>query len=117
MILLVQAGERNRALLRQVLEDARQSVTTAADEAQAEAIVLENAAIRTAVIDVAGLSPRVWSLCRLLASRKIPSIVILPRENQQARAAALGHGAQAVLVKPLVAREFVSLVKTLVGQS
>lgn len=117
MILIVEASPKNREMLRKVLEEAEESVAEAADEAAAEAAVHEEPNIRVALIDLAGLSPKVWGLCRLLADRRVPTVIILPRESREARLNAMASGAQAILVKPLVMREFVPFVKSLAGRA
>ncbi len=117
MILIVEAASKNREMLRKVLEEAGEAVAEAADEAAAEAVVREEPDIHVAFIDLAGLSPRVWGLCRFLADRKVPTVIILPRENREARLSAMASGARAVLVKPLVMREFVPFVKSLAGRA
>jgi len=116
MILIVAAAAGNRQVLHRVLVDAGLSVSAVKDEAQAEeAVGLKTGDIRVAVIDLAGLSPRVWSLCRTFSAQKVACVVILPRENREALAQALACGARAVLVKPLVMREFLPLILGLAG--
>ncbi len=114
MILVVEAESRNRELLQGALEKMGHSVLAVANEIEAHAIDLEGTGIRAAVIDLAGLSAEVWGLCRFITAQRVPCLVILPRENRQARAMALASGAQTVLVKPLVMKEFLGIIGSLV---
>lgn len=113
MILIVEAKSRNRKLLQEACERAGHSNVAVADEDEAHGVDVERAGIRVAVIDLAGLSPKVWDLCHSLKARKIACLVILPREDRTARLTAMSSGADAVLVKPLVLRDFFGLIGTL----
>lgn len=113
MILIVEAESKNRELLQKALEQTGRAVMAVANEDEAHGVNPEKAGIRVAVIDLAGLSPKVWNLCRSLKAQSIACLVIMPRENREARTTAMASGAHAVLVKPLAMREFLGIVGSL----
>jgi len=66
-----------------------------------------------ALVDIAGFDARVWEYCERLRERHIPFLVPSPRQAVALKREGAAHGAQAVLVKPLVGRELLLLIDRL----
>ncbi len=111
LILTVDVNQRNLALLAQVLQQAGYrtlpvSTITALDQA------LE-APISLALIDISGFGADIWQRCERLHERAIPLLVISARQSAALRQASAAHGARDMLVKPLVIRELLGLIRSL----
>jgi len=68
-----------------------------------------------ALIDITGFDVRIWSRCRQLYKKNIPFIIISPKQSAVIQQTGLGHGARNVLIKPLVIRELLAAIHSLLG--
>ena len=68
-----------------------------------------------ALIDITGFDVHIWSRCRQLHEKNIPFIIISPKQSIAIQQAGLGHGARNVLVKPLVIKELLVVIHSLLG--
>ena len=68
-----------------------------------------------ALIDITGFDQHIWSRCAQLQENNIPFIIISPKQSAAIQQASLGHGAKSVLVKPLVTRELLTIIRSLLG--
>lgn len=111
LILTVDVNRRNLELLAQVLHQAGYrtlpaSTIAAFDQALEEPISL-------ALVDVSGFGSDIWQRCERLHERALPLLVISARQSAALRQASAAHGARSVLVKPLVVRELLEIIQSL----
>ena len=69
-----------------------------------------------ALIDITSFDRYIWSRCTQLQENNIPFIIILPKQNTSVRLMSLNHGASSVLIKPLVIRELLVIIHSLLGE-
>ncbi|MDW8145195.1 MAG: response regulator [Roseiflexaceae bacterium] len=111
LILTVDANRRNLEVLAQVLHQAGYralpaSTIAAFDQALEEPISL-------ALVDVSGFGSNIWQCCERLRERAVPLLVIAARNSAALQQASVAHGARSVLIKPLVVRELLGLIRSL----
>ena len=69
-----------------------------------------------ALVDIAGFDRAIWERCEGLRHHKIPFLVLSPRQSAAIQQASLTHGARGVLIKPLVVRELLGLIRSLLEE-
>jgi DNA-binding response OmpR family regulator len=67
-----------------------------------------------ALVDIAGFDRTVWERCEALRQHKIPFLVLSPRHSAALQQASFTHGASGVLIKPLLVRDLLGLIASLV---
>lgn len=113
LILAVDSNRRNVELLGQFLSKEGYQVISANDLQEFEQALNEPAEISLALVDIAGFNRQIWELCQQLQARSIPFLIISPRQSATLQQESLEHGARSMLVKPLVIRELLRLVRSL----
>ncbi len=68
-----------------------------------------------ALIDITGFDQHIWSRCAQLQQNNVPFIIISPKQSAMIQQASLGHGAKSVLIKPLVIRDLLAIISSLLG--
>jgi len=68
------------------------------------------------LVDIAGFDRAIWERCEGLRHHKIPFLVLSPRQSAAVQQASLTHGARGVLIKPLVVRELLGLIHSLLEE-
>ena len=68
-----------------------------------------------ALIDITGFDRNIWSRCAQLQEINIPFIIISPKQSIAIHQASLGYGAKNVLIKPLVTKELLTIIRSLLG--
>jgi DNA-binding response OmpR family regulator len=64
-------------------------------------------------VDITGFDRSIWERCELLRNQSIPMIVISPKQSATIRQETLAHGADSLLVKPVVTRELLGVIRHL----
>jgi DNA-binding response OmpR family regulator len=113
VILAVDRNHRNLELLSQFLEREGYQTRPAATLEDFDQALAEANGIGLALVDIAGFDRAIWERCEELRHHKIPFLVISPKQSAAIQQASLTHGARGVLIKPLVAREFMGLIGSL----
>lgn len=114
LVLLVNRNRHNLALLvRYVEREGYQTLSVLNLEAFDKALA-EMEKIALALVDVTGFNAAIWERCDRLYQLAVPFLVIAPRNLSVLQHAGMTHGAQGVLVKPLVPNELLGLVHNLV---
>lgn len=116
VILAVNHNPRNLALLSQVLRNEGYQLFPALDLAAFDRAIARAETIRLALVDIAGFDERVWERCERLRVRKIPFLVLSPRQSAALQRASFSHEASQFLAKPLVIRELLGLVRSLLKE-
>ena len=115
MILLVNHNERNLELLSDLLAK-RGYATAPANSLEAfDTLLAGPDEVAMALIDIAGFDQAIWGRCEQLRRHKIPFLVISPRESAAIQQASLTHGAKGFMVKPLVIKELLGIIESMVG--
>ena len=115
VILAVDHNHRNLELLSQFLGRGGYQTRTATlaefDQALAEA-----GDIGLALVDVAGFDRTIWERCEGLRHHKIPFLVLSPKHSAAIQQASLTSGARGVLIKPLIVKELLGLIRSLLEE-
>ena len=116
VILAVDRNHRNLELLSQFLEREGYQTRPAATLEEFDQALAEANGIGLALVDIAGFDRAIWERCEGLRYHKIPFLVLSPRQSAAIQQASLTHGARGVLIKPLVVRELLRLIHSLLEE-
>jgi DNA-binding response OmpR family regulator len=116
VILAVDRNHRNLELLSQFLEREGYQTRPAATLEEFDQALAEANGIGLALVDIAGFDRAIWERCEELRHHKIPFLVISPKQSAAIQQASLTHGARGVLIKPLVVRELLGLIRSLLEE-
>ena len=116
VILAVDRNHRNLELLSQFLEREGYQTRPAATLEEFDQALAEAIGIGLALVDIAGFDRAIWERCEELRHHKIPFLVISPKQSAAIQQASLTHGARGVLIKPLVVRELLGLIHSLLDE-
>jgi DNA-binding response OmpR family regulator len=116
VILAVDRNHRNLELLSQFLEREGYQTRPAATLEEFDQALAEANGIGLALVDIAGFDRAIWERCEELRHHKIPFLVLSPRQSAAIQQASLTHGARGVLIKPLVVRELLGLIRSLLEE-
>ncbi|MDQ7826966.1 MAG: response regulator [Candidatus Eremiobacteraeota bacterium] len=106
-VLIVEYNMRNLELITGFLRGEGYEVTGAATMEELDEILKAPGMIGLALIDLVGFDQRIWERSEILREMNIPFIII-----SLVKTAALGRGECAVLLKPLVVKDMLSIVST-----
>jgi DNA-binding response OmpR family regulator len=65
------------------------------------------------LVDIAGFDGQIWARCEKLRTAKIPFLIFSPRQSAAIQQASLSHGAKGVMVKPLVVKELMAVIRSI----
>lgn len=112
-ILTVNKNHSNLKLLAQFLgANGFQALSVSSLEEFDQALAGANK-IALALVDITGFDRSIWERCELLRKQSLPLIVISPKQSASIRQESLAHGADGVLIKPVVTRELLGLIRHL----
>src|SRR2546430_1284352 len=112
-ILTVDHNPRNLELLSQFLGQAGYQTILATGMEEFDQAMASGEEIELALVDIAGFDSRIWECCKRLRDRNIPLLIISPKQSAAIQQTSLAHGAQSVLIKPLVVRELLGIMRSL----
>lgn len=112
-ILLVDHNRRNLELLEQFLHKEGYQTLSVSTLEDLEPILMQLGEIGVALVDIAGFNAKVWGYCERLSNLNIPLLVISPKQVANIQQESLTHGARGVLFKPLVVKELMHVLKSL----
>ena len=113
MILLVNHNERNLELLSDLLAKRGFATAPASSLEAFDMLLAAPDEVAMALVDIAGFDQTIWQRCEQLRRRKIPFLVISPRQSVAIQQASLTHGAKGVMIKPLVTRELLGIIESM----
>jgi len=116
-ILLVGSNPRNLELLAQFLKKESYETISASQLEQFGEVLTSGNRFGLALVDIAGFDRRIWEYCEQCSNQEIPLLIISPQQLSSIRQESMSHGAQGVLFKPLVVKELVNLVNTMILES
>lgn len=112
-ILLVNRLPRNLQLLGEFLENEGYTTISASTYEDLDRVFSQQLSIDGALVDIAGFDAQIWIRCERLRSAKIPFLVVSPQQSAAIQQAGLAHGARSVMVKPLVVKELIGVIKSI----
>lgn len=115
-ILVVGVNARNLELLGGFLEKQGYRSVSAASVEQLDGIIRSRSDLALALVDVSGFNASIWERCRAIHDKDIRLLIISPKQSAAIQKESLTHGAQGVLVKPLVMRELADLIRGLMEE-
>ena len=115
-ILLVNSNQRNLQLLTELLTKEGYQTLSAHNYTVFDQVLERSESLAAALVDIAGFDAQIWARCELLRAAKVPFLVISPRLSAAVQQASLSHGARGVMAKPLVTKEFVGIIQSLLEE-
>jgi DNA-binding response OmpR family regulator len=113
VILAVDRNHRNLELLSQFLGREGYQTHTVATLKEFDQAFEAISDIGLALVDIAGFDRTIWERCEGLRRHEIPFLVLSPRHSAAIQRASLTHGAHGVLIKPVVVKELLGLIGSL----
>lgn len=115
-VLLVNRNQRNLELLSEFLQKSGYTISAINSlEALDQALAREEH-IGVALVDITGFSSDIWARCEQLRNKKKPFLVVSPRQSAAIQQASLSHGARGVMIKPLVIKELIGLIQSMLEE-
>lgn len=115
-ILLVNHLPRNLQLLAEYLGSEGYTTVCAGTYEELDQVLSQQTPIQGALVDIAGYDARIWTRCEQLRAAKIPFLVVSPQQSAAIQQAGLAHGARSVMVKPLVVKELIAVIKSILAE-
>ncbi|WP_293125154.1 response regulator [Microcoleus sp. bin38.metabat.b11b12b14.051] len=116
IILAVDRNQRNLELVAQFLhKEGYQTLGACSLEDVARAIG-EPARIGMALVDISGFDRQIWDCCEQLRNHQIPFLILSPKQSAAIQHESFSRGARSMLVKPLIVKDLLSIVRSLLGE-
>ena len=116
IILAVDRNQRNLELLAQFInKEGYQTIAASSLEDVARAIG-EPVRIGMALVDISGFDHRIWDCCEQLRNHQIPFLILSPKQSAAIGNESLWRGARSMLVKPLVVKDLLRIIHSLLGE-
>jgi DNA-binding response OmpR family regulator len=72
--------------------------------------------IALVLIDLAGFDKTIWKYTEILRGWEIPFLILSPGKNPYLLQEVTKRGASQVLIKPLVSKDLLNIIQSLLGQ-
>lgn len=115
-VLVVNRLPRNLQLLTEFLGKEGYATVSASSYEELDHILSQATPIDGALVDIAGYDSGIWTRCEQLRAAKIPFLVFSPQLSSAIQQAGIAHGARSVMVKPLVIKELVGIIKSILAE-
>jgi DNA-binding response OmpR family regulator len=115
-ILLLNHLPRNLELLAEFLGKAGYASIRARTYEEFDQALSQGSSIQGALVDIAGFDIAIWRRCEQLQVARIPFLVVSPQQSAAIQQAGVSHGARSVLVKPLVVKDLIGAIKSLLAE-
>jgi DNA-binding response OmpR family regulator len=115
-LLLVSRLPRNLQLLAEVLGKEGFATLQATSYEAFDHALARPQALAGSLIDLAGFDAAIWPRCEHLRAASIPFLIFLPRQSEAIQQASRSHGAEGILVKPLVVKELLGVIRSILGE-
>jgi DNA-binding response OmpR family regulator len=113
LLLAVDRNRQNLELLAKFLGKEGYQMVTATTLEEFDHVIPEADKIWLALVDIAGFDRSIWERCEGLRAKKIPFLVLSPKQSTVLQHASLTHGARGVMIKPLVVKELLGIIRSL----
>ena len=115
-LLLVNRLPRNLQLLADFLAKEGYPTVSAATYEEIDRVLANPPPLAAALVDITGFDAEIWARCEQLRTAKIPFLVVSPRQSAAIQQASFSHGAKGVMVKPLVVKELIGVIQSLLEE-
>lgn len=115
-ILLVNHLPRNLQLLAEFLGKEGYKTISAGSYAEFDEALSQDLPINGALVDISGFDANIWQRCEMLRAAKIPFLVVSPQQSAAIQQAGLSHGARSVMTKPLVIKELIGVIQSILAE-
>ncbi|KJH70903.1 response regulator transcription factor [Aliterella atlantica] len=116
LIVTVGCHRRNQEVLAQYLNKAGYNSIGANSLEELDQVLTQYTDdIKLVIVDISGFDSSIWQLCQHLRTVNIAFLIISPRQSASVAQTSLSYGARSMLVKPLVIKELLGLIRSLVG--
>ena len=115
-LLLVNRLPRNLQLLADFLAKEGYLTISAATYEEIDRVLANLPPLAGALVDITGFDVEVWARCEQLRAAKIPFLVVSPRQSAAIEHASFSHGAKGVMVKPLVVKELIGVIRSILEE-
>jgi DNA-binding response OmpR family regulator len=112
-LLLVSHLPRNLQLLADFLTKEGYTILTASSYEEFDQALNQQQAIAGSLVDIAGFDGQIWTRCEQLRTARIPFLIFSPRQSVAIQQASLSHGARGVMVKPLIVKELMAVIRSI----
>lgn len=112
-LLIVSHLTRNLELLENFLKKEGYITLTAKNYEDFDQVLSQPTGLDGGLIDIAGFDGQIWTRCERLRAAKIPFLIFSPKQSADIQHASLSHGARGVMVKPLVVKELITVVRSI----
>lgn len=118
IVLAVDRNQRNLELLTKFLSQAGYVTSQATNYEQFDDILSQAEAktitVGLALVDIAGFDVTFWERCKRLQALDVPLLILSARQSQALQQEGIAHGVQGVLIKPLVIKDLLKIIGSLV---
>jgi DNA-binding response OmpR family regulator len=114
VIITIDRNQRNLELLAQFLQKEGYDTHPVTSLESLDTLLEGNPKASLVLFDISGFDGRVWQYCQQLQNRGIPLVILSPKQSTDIQKESRDAGAREVLVKPLVARELIGLIKSMI---
>jgi CheY-like chemotaxis protein len=115
LILALNRNQRNNDILIKILGEEGYQVVGVKDPSEIDQEIRLRDKINLVLMDISGFNQTVWESCERLRILEIPFLVLSPQHHHAIEKQSKIHGAEGVLVKPLVVKELLLLIKSLIA--
>jgi len=116
-VLLINRLPRNLQLLADFLGKEGYVTIRAATYKEIDTALVPSQPIAGALVDIAGFDAEIWKRCERLRAAKVPFLVISPQQSAAIQQASLSYGARGVMIKPLIVKELIRVIESLLMES
>lgn len=116
LILALNRNRRNLDILTKILVEEGYVVVGVSDTAELDKEVELREKINLVLMDISGFNRNIWESCERLRILEIPFLVLSPHHHHAVEKQSMVYGANGFLVKPLVVKELLLLIKSLIGE-
>jgi DNA-binding response OmpR family regulator len=116
LILALNRNQRNLDILIKILGKEGYEVVGVSNPAKMDEEVEVREKINLVLMDISGFNQSIWESCERLRILEIPFLVLSPHHHQAVKKQSVVYGANGFLVKPLVVKELLLLINSLIEE-
>ncbi|HZD60104.1 MAG TPA: response regulator [Anaerolineae bacterium] len=116
LILAVERNRNNILLLDKYLGEEGYEVIGATGYERLDEILEKPGELDLALVDITGFDKLIWDRCEILRSNGIPFLLISPRQSVELQKESIARGARGLLTKPIIIRELLVLIQSLIEE-
>lgn len=116
LIVTVDCNRRNLEILAQVLNKTGYTSLGVSSLEEIEQVLTQcTDDIKLVLVDISGFDRSIWQVCQRLRTLNITFLIVSPHQSACIAQTSLFYGARSMLVKPLVIKELLGLIRSLLG--